>query len=248
RGGDGVGGVMAKTVRFAYLIEPPFNFRDGQGALTGCDITLARTALASCGYGIEFIEAEFAELLPGLAAGRWEMTTGLFATKERAAMAAFSRPIWALQDGLLVAKGHPRGVSGYRSAAATPGFRMAVVRDQVQEQDARRAGFSDARLVVCETYAEAARAVIAGAADGYASVARAHAGYLAQNPGPDLEIVTVAATEKAPAFGCFGFRRDDAALREAVDGFLSHYIGSSAHRVMMRGFGFGDEEIGMVLS
>ena len=57
----------------------------------------------------ELVETEFANLLPGLADGRWQMTTGLFATAERRQIASFSRPIWALADGLLVRKGNPRG-------------------------------------------------------------------------------------------------------------------------------------------
>ncbi len=64
------------------------------------------------------METEFAELLPGVAAGRWRMTTGLFATEERTKIAIFSRPIWALADGLLVRKGNPKSLTGYRAIAS----------------------------------------------------------------------------------------------------------------------------------
>jgi len=53
------------------------------------------------------VETEFAELLPGLSDGRWRMSTGLFGTEERRKSAQFSRPIWALPDGLLVTKSNP---------------------------------------------------------------------------------------------------------------------------------------------
>ena len=79
---------------FAYLIEPPFNYRDGNGTLTGCDVELAQTVLTMIGHGdIAFIETEFSQLLEGLNEGRWRMTTGLFATDERRESVAFSRPI-----------------------------------------------------------------------------------------------------------------------------------------------------------
>ena len=56
------------------------------------------------------IATEFAELLPGLASGRWDMTTGLFISDERLKLVDFTRPIWMLPDGLLVAKNNPRAV------------------------------------------------------------------------------------------------------------------------------------------
>lgn len=78
--------------KFAYLIEPPFNYRDDDGTVTGCDV--ARTIPGMVGlHDVEMVEAEFAHLLPGLSEDRWQMTTGLFATEERRRIAAFSRPI-----------------------------------------------------------------------------------------------------------------------------------------------------------
>ena len=53
------------------------------------------------------IETEFAELIPGLGEGRWDMTTGLFISEERRKLVDFTRPIWSLPDGLMVAKATP---------------------------------------------------------------------------------------------------------------------------------------------
>jgi polar amino acid transport system substrate-binding protein len=122
-------------IAFAYLIEPPFNYRDRDGIVTGCDVELARTVLGMIGYhDVEFVEAEFAQLLPGLGEGRWRMTTGLFATEERREIATFSRPIWALRDGLLVAQGNPFGLAGYRTVARMETCTLAVIRDQIQHR------------------------------------------------------------------------------------------------------------------
>ncbi len=201
-------------LKFAYLIEPPFNHREDNGSVSGCDVELARVVFARLGVTeVELVEAAFAELLPGLAAGRWQMTTGLFATEGRRKHASFSRPIWALPDGLLVRKGNPRRLAGYASLAADDSARLAVIRDQLQHRSAVEAGVPDSRLAIFATYAEAAAAVQGGAADAYASVALAHAGFIARNPAVDLELVAVPATEKAPAFGSFGFARDDTKRR-----------------------------------
>lgn len=232
---------------FAYLIEPPFNYRNPDGTVTGCDVELARTILKMVGvHDLKMVETEFAQLLPGLAEGRWRMTTGLFATDERRKVAAFSRPIWALPDGLLVGRGNPMRLAGYRSVATTDGCLLAVIRDQIQHRSAIAFQVPEDRILVFETYAEAARAVVEGRAHAYASVARAHSGFMERHPDVKLEIVAVDADEKEPAFGSFAFRKSDDAFREAVDDALLSYLGSIEHRAMMRTFGFADVEIDLI--
>ena len=234
-------------MKFAYLIEPPFNHRESDGTVTGCDVELARYVLAELGETFEPVEAEFAELLPGLGQGRWRMTTGLFATEERKQHALFSRPIWALPDGLLVPKGNPQGLTGYRSAAEKD-IRVAVVRDQVQHRAALDIGVTEDRLSIFETYEQAAQAVANCTADAYASVARAHAGYMALHPALALEVITIPASEKPPARGSFGFSLLDEALCRSVDTILDRFIGTPEHHTMMARFGFEDAEIDLLLT
>jgi polar amino acid transport system substrate-binding protein len=231
----------------AYLIEPPFNYRSAGGAVTGCDVELARTVLGMVGiHDVEMVETEFAQLLPGLADRRWRMTTGLFATEERRRIAAFSRPIWALPDGLLVQNGNPMRLNGYRSAARTDGCVLAVIRDQIQHRSAVDLGVPEDRILIFETYADAAKAVVEGRADAYASVARAHGGFIERHPDMNLEVVAIGADEKEPAFGSFAFGKSDDAFRRAVDDALLAYLGTGEHRAMMKKFGFDDAEIDLV--
>ena len=233
-------------MKFAYLIEPPFNYREPDGTVTGCDVELARHVLGKVGETFEPIETEFAELLPGLSRDRWRMTTGLFATDERKRFARFSRPIWALPDGFLVRRGNPHGVTGYASLAAR-NLRVAVIRDQIQHNAVAASVLAADNVLILDTYEMAAAAVVAGEADAYASVARAHVGYLALHPDLDLDVVTVPTAEKPPAIGAFAFSPDDDALRQAVDAVLAAFIGTSQHRMMMNRFGFTDAEIDLLL-
>jgi polar amino acid transport system substrate-binding protein len=234
-------------MKFGFLIEPPFNYRLDDGTVTGCDVELARTVLATIGDAdFQPIETSFAELLPGVAAGRWRMTTGLFATEERRKNAAFSRPIWALSDGLLVRSGNPKGLAGYRSIADGRDIRLAVIRDQVQHRSAVQFGVPDSQIQIFETYGEAAEAVMGGTADAYASVARAHFGFMQQRPDSGLDVARIAPDEKEPAFGSFAFAKDDTALRQSIDDALNRYLGSPAHRAMLARFGFSSREVDLV--
>jgi polar amino acid transport system substrate-binding protein len=240
--------LLGADVHFAYLIEPPFNDRAPDGTPCGSDIDLAGHIFQTLGLpDVTFTETTFAQLLPGLADGRWQMTTGLFITDDRRRTAMFSRPIWALPDGLLVRIGNPLALSGYASIAAHPTATLAVIQGQVQQMSAAQAGISPDRLRIFETYTEAAHAVASGECDAYASVARAHTGFLAASPGVPLAVVTVPPGERPPAPGAFAFARSDTALRDAVDQALTRYLGSAPHRVMMAGYGFTAAEIDPIL-
>ncbi len=234
-------------MKFAYLIEPPFNYVDAMGQVTGCDVELARHVFSELGIP-DFIpvETEFAELLPGLRDGRWRMTTGLFGTDERRKNAQFSRPIWALPDGLLVARGNPLGLDGYQSVADNSDVRLAVIRDQFQHRSAVETGVSEDRISIFETYTEAAQAVREGFADAYASVGRAHGSFIEQNPEWDLELILIPESEKPPAFGSFALGLNDVDLLNEVDAVLSQFLGTDAHRDMVGSFGFSAAEVDMV--
>jgi polar amino acid transport system substrate-binding protein len=225
-------------LRFAFLIEPPFCYRTPDGAVTGCDVELARHVARQIGAdAFDLIETEFAELLPGLIDGRWRMTTGLLVTEERRRLVAFSRPIWALPDGLLVAAGNPLGIAGYASIARADRMALGVVRGQVQHETAHERGVPAERIRMFDTYALAAAAVAAGTIDAYASVATAHRGYLAQHPASGLSVVEVPQSEKAAEPGAFAFATSDTRLHDAVDRVLAGFLGSADHRALTARFG-----------
>lgn len=235
-------------MKFAYLIEPPFNYLDDSGGATGCDVELARHVFHELGLeSVEFVETEFAQLLQGLARGDWQMTTGLFASDARRKHVLFSRPIWALADGLLVRKAYADRIKGYRSLAADDDLTVAVIRDQIQHQTLLQAEVAESRIQVFETYAAAAQAVKNGQISAYASVARAHAGYLHCNGNQNLALVEVPADEKPPSFGCFGFARADPGFRNRVDHVLRQFLGSARHRALMGKFGFDKNEVDLIL-
>ncbi|KMW59883.1 Extracellular solute-binding protein, family 3 [Candidatus Rhodobacter oscarellae] len=174
------------------------------------------------------------------------MTTGLFGTDERRKSARFSRPIWALPDGLLVAKSNPLGLSGYQSVADNPNARLAVIRDQFQHRSAVEFGVDENRIMIFETYKEAAKAVREGRADAYASVGMAHTGFIVQNAEWPIELILVPPNEKPPAFGSFAFWLEETELLREVDAVLSQYLGTEAHRKMVGKFGFSDQEVDLV--
>lgn len=235
-------------MKIAYLIEPPFSYLDQSGAATGCDIALARYVFDQLGIGnVEFVKTEFAELLPGLERGDWQMTTGLFASPERQQLALFSRPIWALPDGLLVRVEEATRITGYRSLAIAGNVRLAVIRRQLQHETALELGIPPDRISLFETYRDAATAVQDGQVTAFASVCRAHEGFLQNSKVRGLSKVEVPPCEKPAGFGCFGFARTATRLKDHVDHVLNPFVGGSEHRHLMRAYGFSDDDVDRLL-
>ncbi|PWJ88834.1 amino acid ABC transporter substrate-binding protein (PAAT family) [Mesorhizobium loti] len=235
-------------LKFAFLEEPPFCFTGASGEVSGCDVKLARRLGDMLGLAsFSPIETEFAELLPGLVAGRWTMTTGLFVSEERKQLVDFTRPIWALQDGLLVAKDNPRGFRGYQSIAENQKALIGVITDQVQHLTALHNGIAPEQVRMFATQADAAQAVADGTVHAYASVAMAHRGYLAQRPDMPLGFVEIPPIEKQPSAGAFAIAKGNSALVRHIDSCLGELLGSDWHRQMMARYGFSDSDIDRVV-
>jgi polar amino acid transport system substrate-binding protein len=235
------------TVIFAYLDEPPFCAPAAEGPV-GCDVEVAFAVLRA--IGVERVETRlvtFAELLPGVASGAWQINTPLFVTEERARLVDFSRPVWSLADGLMVRAGNPKRLTSYRALAAHADARLVVVEGQVQEQRALEAGLAPARVLRVATQPEAVAAVRDGRADAYASVAMAHRGFLRAAPDAELAVVDFGAEGGAAAEGAYSFAKSNADLRRAFDGALERFLGSPEHRAIMRRCGFTDADVDRVL-
>ena len=234
------------SVVFAYLDEPPFCAPAADGPV-GCDVEVAFAVLRAIGVDrIETRLVTFAELLPGVSRGAWQINTPLFVTEERARLVDFSRPVWSLADGLMVRAGFGAQLGSYAALAAHASARLVVVADQVQEQRALAAGLPVSRIMRVATQAEAVRAVLDGRAD--ACVAMAHRGYLRTNPDDQLSVVDFGASGGAAALGAYSFTKHDGDLRRAFDEELRRFLGAPPHREIMRRYGFSDADVDRVAS
>jgi polar amino acid transport system substrate-binding protein len=229
-------------VTIAYIEEPPFGWSKPDGTATGADLALADIVLRAIGVTtIEHRLTTFSELLPGVAAGRWDMNVPLFVTPERADIVAFSRPVWAIGDGFLLRKGNPKGLDRYASFAQRADARLGIIEGQVQRESARSAGVTDEQIVLFEQQADAIEALRSGAIDAYASTAVGNR-ILAERIGGSVEAVDHEPKQRAPT-GAFSFSKGNIDLLDKVNRQLGLYLGSADHRARMAEFGLTDTEI-----
>lgn len=227
-----------ERVVLAYIDEPPFAQPGGQAGAAGCDVELALTVLAAIGVRrVETRLTTFAELIPGVAAGRWDMNVPLFVTAQRSRVVAFSRPVWALRDGFIVDAGNPQA----------PGARLGVVSGQVQHDTALRAGVPPGRVREFETQRAALAALRAGEIHAYASTALGNRAFVGGLGDPALQAVELEGEASTAPVGAFSFALADTELRGRFDAFLVRHLGSPAHRESMAAHGLSASEIDPVL-
>lgn len=235
-------------VTFAYIEEPPFAM-ENDGVATGSDVDLARRVLETMGVTkVVTRKVEFSDLLPGVAAGQWTINTALFITPERCRDVAFSDPVWALGDALIVRRGNPRKLTSYAAIAADPQARLGVMRGTVQAEDALREGLPNERLLQWGAQDEVLAAIRDGRVDAYSATALGQRTLLAKLGASDLELARQVEPPSpdghvAARFGAFSFAKSDLAFVSRFNMALATYLGASDHRAMMSSYGFTGAEI-----
>ena len=113
---------------------PPLQFVDDKGQLQGMRVELANECCKRLGLAPEYIRTEFATMIPGLAAKRWDMiNTGIFWTEERSKL-MYMVPYEQAAISFLAAKGNPLGLKTVDDLA---GKRISVELGGIEERRTR---------------------------------------------------------------------------------------------------------------
>lgn len=234
-------------VKIAYIEEPPFYWTAEDKTVTGSDIELAEVILRAIGAtSIEYQPTSFAEFLPGVQAGRWDMNVPIFVSDERARQVSFSLPVWALVDGFLLPAGNPMALTSYKSIAARDDARLGTIAGTVQIGAAKSAGVTDRQIVIFNDQPEAIAALRAGKIDAFVGTDVGNRALAEANK--DLECVAheLSKNERVPV-GAFSFSKENTKLLQAVNEQLRNYLGSADHRSRMAKHGITNTEIDSVV-
>jgi cystine transport system substrate-binding protein len=115
---------------------PPFNFKDQKtGQLAGYDVDVARLLAARLGLKPEFVSTEWAAILAGLGAGKYDVIVSQVGiTPKRLEAFDFSEPYTYSSPQLIVRKDER---AQYASLADLKGKRVGVGQGSVFEQQAK---------------------------------------------------------------------------------------------------------------
>lgn len=196
---------------------PPMQFVDSKGELQGMRVELANECCKRLGLTPEYIRTEFATMIPGLAAKRWDMiNTGIFLTEERAKI-MYMVPYEQAAISFLAAKGNPLGLKSIDDLA---GKKIAVELGGIEERRTREVariveqkGLKAPTVMTFNNFAQAFQALRAGQAEA-ATCIDSTAMYM-QSQGD----FTRAISGVFPQTACFAFANKT--LAQAVIGALS---------------------------
>lgn len=153
---------------------PPLQFVDDKGQLQGMRVELGNAVAQSLGLTPEYVRIEFAAMVPGLAAKRWDMiNTGIFWTEERSKL-MYMVPYERAAISFLVSKGNPLGVAKWQDLA---GRAVGVELGGIEERRTRevdemlkKAGLKGLEVRTFNNFAEAFQALRARQVDAATSI------------------------------------------------------------------------------
>lgn len=196
---------------------PPLQYVDDKGQLQGMRVELANECCKRLGLAPEYIRTEFATMIPGLAAKRWDMiNTGIYWTEERSKL-MYMVPYEQAALSFLSAKGNPLGLKTIDDLA---GKRISVELGGIEERRTRevsdivtKKGLKPVTVMTFNNFAEAFQALKAGQSDAATSI-DATAMYMQQRGD-----FTRAISGVFPQTACFAFANKP--LADAVVGALN---------------------------
>ena len=196
---------------------PPLQYVDDKGQLQGMRVELANECCKRLGLVPEYIRTEFATMIPGLAAKRWDMiNTGIFFTEERSKL-MYMVPYEQAAISFLAAKGNPLGLKTVDDLA---GKKISVELGGIEERRTREVakmaadkGLKPVTVMTFNNFAEAFQALKDGQSDAATSI-DATAMFMQQRGD-----FTRAISGVFPQTACFAFA--DKTLAQAVVGALN---------------------------
>ncbi|HSI02498.1 MAG TPA: ABC transporter substrate-binding protein [Reyranella sp.] len=196
---------------------PPLQYVDDKGQLQGMRVELANECCKRLGLAPEYIRTEFATMIPGLAAKRWDMiNTGIFFTEERSKL-MYMVPYEQAAISFLAAKGNPLEMKTVDDLA---GKKISVELGGIEERRTREVakalqdkGLKPVTVMTFNNFAEAFQALRAGQADAATSI-DATAMFMQQRGD-----FTRAISGVFPQTACFAFA--NRSLADAVVGALN---------------------------
>lgn len=130
------------TIGFAN--ETPFAFTGDDGEVTGSDWAVLNVIMDEIGIPeIEGVTSQFASLIPGLAAGRFDMiATGIAVRPERCEQIRFGNPNTMIQEAMLVKKGNPLNIESYEDLVDSD-IKLGVQKGSAEEALAGELGIEN---------------------------------------------------------------------------------------------------------
>ncbi|QKJ88387.1 ectoine/hydroxyectoine ABC transporter substrate-binding protein EhuB [Paramixta manurensis] len=160
-------GAQHQTVIAGIANEQPYGYIGEDGKATGANVEVLRAILKPLGITrIDTPVVDFGALVPGLAAGRFDIIgAGLFINPARCQAIGFSNPVTRSGGAFIVKKGNPLKLHSLKDVAANPSARLGTQNGTNQIQEAKSSGVANQNIVLFDKDTEALAALDANRVD-----------------------------------------------------------------------------------
>ncbi|PBQ10146.1 ectoine/hydroxyectoine ABC transporter substrate-binding protein EhuB [Pseudomonas syringae] len=147
--------------------EQPYAYIGTDGKPTGANVEVLKAILAPLGINkIETPITDFGSLVPGLAAGRFDLIgAGLFINPARCKVIGYSNPVTRSGGAFIVKAGNPLKLHSLKDVAANGKTRLATQPGSNQVQEAKDSGIANSNVVLFDKDTEALAALQADRVD-----------------------------------------------------------------------------------
>lgn len=237
-------------IRVGFPNQVPYAFATEKGVLTGADAEVARKVIQRMGIKeMDGVLTEFASLIPGLKAGRFDIVLAMFVNPTRCQQVAFSEPFYGIGQGLIVKKDNPKKIMNWDDIVKRSDVSLAIMAGAVQGIYAQKLGIPESRVSSYPDGPSAINAVKTGRADVF-GISVLSARKMVETAGPDSGIIVVAGFKDpvidgkpARGFGAFAFRKEDPDLHAEFNKALSGVLGTKEHLDTIKQFGLDESNL-----
>jgi len=238
------------TVGFAN--EQPYAYQNVDGELTGSAVEVARRIMENLGVTeMDGVLTDFASLIPGLQAERFDMVTaGMFITPSRAEAdhIQFANPEYTIGQAIAVEAGNPLDLHSYEDIAENDEAIVAVPSGTVEYDFLLEVVVPQDRIITVPDMPSAIAALQAGRADVITATAPSLQSVLDTAGDESLERVQdfsqpVIDGEEVINYGATVFREADQDFIDAFNQELENLKESGELLEIIEEFGFTEEEL-----
>lgn len=238
------------VLRVGYAVEAPYAYVAPSLEVTGESPETARLVAHEIGVRhIEWVQVSFANLIPELLDGRFDViAAGLFMTEDRQRRVAFSLPTLQVGPGVLMRADQEGNLAAPLSWLLKSPGRIAVLEGAVEASRLVALGVAPQRLWPVGTARMGVDAVARGMADALVLSWPTTLAVAASTPGGAMRAVRLQPPDAPGAKVeqdrvAFAFHPRQQRLREAWDQALQRVRGSPGHVAVLQTFGFDASDI-----
>jgi polar amino acid transport system substrate-binding protein len=199
---------------------------------------------------IQWTVMPYGSLIPALKADRVDIVASSLAVlPHRCTQVAYSIPNTTYGEGLMVKKGNPKNIHGYKVFVKNHNLKMGIVSGADQLDFAHAVGIPDSQLVMLNANTDAVSAVASGRIDAYAAtqftVVRLAKKSPRVQPAEPFHNPIVNG-ESVRSWGAFAFKKGNNSLRKAFDKHLAAFQKTPKWQHILHHFGMDQHSINMV--